>query len=63
MRSVIVLGSSGSVGSQALDLIRQFPDRFKVVGLSANTSTELLEQQRIEFGLTRDEIALEEGTV
>ena len=58
MRSVIVLGSTGSVGSQALDLIRQFPDRFKVVGLSANTSTELLEQQRIEFGLTRDEIAL-----
>ncbi|MGA1532491.1 MAG: 1-deoxy-D-xylulose-5-phosphate reductoisomerase, partial [Aquiluna sp.] len=43
MRSVIVLGSTGSVGSQALDLIRQFPDRFKVVGLSANTSTELLE--------------------
>ena len=58
MRSVIVLGSTGSVGSQALDLIRQFPDRFKVVGLSANTSTELLEQQRIEFGLTRDEVAL-----
>ena len=58
MRSVIVLGSTGSVGSQALDLIRQFPDRFKVVGISANTSTELLEQQRIEFGLTRDEVAL-----
>ncbi len=58
MRSVIVLGSTGSVGSQALDLIRQFPDRFKVVGLSANTSTELLEQQRIEFGLTRDDVAL-----
>ena len=58
MRSVIVLGSTGSVGSQALDLIREFPDRFKVVGLSANTSTELLEQQRIEFGLTRDDVAL-----
>ena len=58
MRSVIVLGSTGSVGSQAIDLIRQFPDRFKVVGISANTSTELLEQQRIEFGLTRDEVAL-----
>ena len=58
MRSVIVLGSTGSVGTQALDLIRQFPDRFKVVGLSANSSAEQLEAQRNEFGLSADQVAL-----
>lgn len=58
MRSVIVLGSTGSVGTQALDLIRKFPDRFKVVGLSANSSAEQLEAQRNEFGLGLDQVAL-----
>jgi len=58
MRSVIVLGSTGSVGTQTLDLIRSFPERFKVVGLSANQSTELLEAQRLEFGLGPDQVAL-----
>ena len=58
MRSVIVLGSTGSVGTQALELIREHPDKFKVVGLSANTSAELLESQRLEFGLGQDAVAL-----
>ena len=58
MRSVIVLGSTGSVGTQALELIREHPDKFKVVGLSANTSAELLESQRVEFGLGQDAVAL-----
>ena len=58
MRSVIVLGSTGSVGTQALDFIRKTPDRFKVVGLSANSSSDLLEAQRVEFGLNSDQVAL-----
>ncbi|HST63763.1 MAG TPA: 1-deoxy-D-xylulose-5-phosphate reductoisomerase, partial [Mycobacteriales bacterium] len=35
VRSVVVLGSTGSIGTQALDVIRRNPDRFRVVGLAA----------------------------
>ena len=46
---VSVLGSTGSVGTQTLDIIRSFPDRFKVVGLAANKNYTLLEEQVLEF--------------
>ena len=49
MRRIIVLGSTGSVGTQALELIAQYPDRFQVVGLSANSSKDLLQQQAEVF--------------
>ena len=50
MRTVTVLGSTGSVGTQALDVVRRNPDRFKVVGLSvAGTNQELLMGQIREF--------------
>ena len=46
---VSVLGSTGSVGTQTLDIIRSFPDRFKIVGLAANKNYVSLEQQVLEF--------------
>jgi len=49
MRSLVILGSTGSVGTQALDVVRRNPDRFKVVGLSAGTNQELLIGQVREF--------------
>lgn len=49
MRSVAVLGSTGSVGTQALDVARRNPDRFRVVGLSAGSNLELLVGQVREF--------------
>jgi 1-deoxy-D-xylulose-5-phosphate reductoisomerase len=49
MRRVIILGSSGSIGTQALDVIRANPDRFEIVGLSVGSNRELLEAQRDEF--------------
>jgi 1-deoxy-D-xylulose-5-phosphate reductoisomerase len=49
MRTVVILGSTGSVGTQALDVVRRNPDRFKVVGLSAGTNQELLVGQIREF--------------
>jgi 1-deoxy-D-xylulose-5-phosphate reductoisomerase len=50
MRSVAILGSTGSIGTQALDVVRHNPDRFKVVGLSAaGTNQELLVGQIREF--------------
>jgi 1-deoxy-D-xylulose-5-phosphate reductoisomerase len=49
MRSLTILGSTGSVGTQALDVVRRNPDRFKVVGLAAHTNHELLIGQVREF--------------
>ena len=50
MRDVVVLGSTGSVGTQALDIVRANPDRFRVVGLTAGGSNpELFERQVAEF--------------
>jgi 1-deoxy-D-xylulose-5-phosphate reductoisomerase len=49
-RDVTILGSTGSIGTQALDLVRANPDRFRVVGLTAGGSNpELFEQQVTEF--------------
>jgi 1-deoxy-D-xylulose-5-phosphate reductoisomerase len=42
MKTVTILGSTGSVGTQALDVIRHNPDRFKVVGLSAGGANQEL---------------------
>ncbi|GAA4117900.1 1-deoxy-D-xylulose-5-phosphate reductoisomerase [Nocardioides fonticola] len=50
MRDVVILGSTGSIGTQALDLVRANPDRFRVVGLTAGGSQrELFEAQVAEF--------------
>jgi 1-deoxy-D-xylulose-5-phosphate reductoisomerase len=50
MRSVTVLGSTGSIGTQALDVVRRNPERFRVVGLSAaGMNQELLAGQIREF--------------
>lgn len=49
-RDVVVLGSTGSIGTQALELVRANPDRFRVVGLTAGGSNpDLFEQQVAEF--------------
>ncbi|MEJ7831648.1 MAG: 1-deoxy-D-xylulose-5-phosphate reductoisomerase [Nocardioides sp.] len=49
-RKVVVLGSTGSIGTQALELVRRNPDRFRVVGLTAGGgSPELFDQQVAEF--------------
>jgi 1-deoxy-D-xylulose-5-phosphate reductoisomerase len=49
MRRVIILGSTGSIGTQALDVIRHTHDRFQVVGLAAASNHELLVGQIREF--------------
>lgn len=50
MRSVVVLGSTGSIGTQALDVVRRNPDRFRVVGLAAaGSNLDLLTGQVREF--------------
>ncbi|MFG6474867.1 1-deoxy-D-xylulose-5-phosphate reductoisomerase [Microbacterium sp. P06] len=51
MRRVLVLGSTGSIGTQALDVIRANPDRFEVVGLAAGSDRAGVEAQATEFGV------------
>ena len=49
MRRVIVLGSTGSIGTQALEVIRANPRRFELVGLAAHSQAELLAAQAAQF--------------
>lgn len=49
MKRIAILGSTGSIGTQALDVIREHPDIFSVELLVAQNSWELLVQQAIEF--------------
>lgn len=58
MRRVIVLGSTGSIGTQALEVISENPDAFVLVGLATGTNSELLEQQRIKFNLETNDCVL-----
>lgn len=51
MRRVIVLGSTGSIGVQALEVIRAHPDRFELVGLGAGRNRELVHEQATAFGV------------
>ena len=51
MRRVILLGSTGSIGTQALDVIRANPERFEVVGLAAGRDREGLAAQAELFGV------------
>jgi len=50
MKRVVVLGSTGSVGKQTLDVLRGLRDSFDVVGLSGNSNSDLLAEQVREFG-------------
>jgi 1-deoxy-D-xylulose-5-phosphate reductoisomerase len=51
-RALAILGSTGSVGTQALDIVRQRPDQFRVVGLAAGGARpELLAAQALELGV------------
>ena len=51
-RDVVVLGATGSIGTQALDVVRDNPDRLRVVGLGAGGGrVDLLAQQALELGV------------
>jgi len=55
---VLILGSTGSIGTQALEVIAANPDRFEVVGLAAGgANADLLARQRAETGVSRVAVA------
>lgn len=49
MKKIVILGSTGQIGRQTLEIIKAHPGEFKVVGISANKNIELLKQQVQEF--------------
>ena len=49
MKSIIILGSTGSIGTNTLDIVQRFPDEFRVVGLTAGGNIDKLEAQIRSF--------------
>src|SRR5216110_3112493 len=49
MKNLAILGSTGSIGQSALDVVRAHPDKLRVVGLAAGANADLLLQQALEF--------------
>ncbi len=58
-KRVAILGSTGSIGTQALDVIARHRDRFEVVGLAAGRNVELLREQAVRFGVNVTSTAAE----
>jgi 1-deoxy-D-xylulose-5-phosphate reductoisomerase len=48
-RKIAVLGSTGSIGRQTLEVVRAFPQRFRIIGLAASKNLDLLAEQISEF--------------
>lgn len=48
-RRIVLLGSTGSIGTQAIDIVRRNPDRFEVVGLSAGSNLALVAEQAVQL--------------
>lgn len=49
MKAITLLGSTGSIGTQTLDIVSQYPDQFRIVGLAAGRNVDLLAQQIRQF--------------
>ena len=61
MKNIVILGSTGSIGTNALEIIRNKKEEFKVIGLSANTNYKLIMEQIKEFNPKYVSIGTEEG--
>lgn len=60
MKKISVLGSTGSIGTQTLDVARMHQDQFQIEGLAAGSNVELLLQQAKEFGPRKVSVATKE---
>ncbi len=49
MKAITLLGSTGSIGAQTLDIVAQYPDQFRIVGLAAGNNVEMLAAQVRQF--------------
>jgi 1-deoxy-D-xylulose-5-phosphate reductoisomerase len=61
MRRVLILGSTGSIGTQALDVVAANPDLFQVVGLAAGSNRDAVAQQAARFGVEHTAFGADEA--
>jgi 1-deoxy-D-xylulose-5-phosphate reductoisomerase len=61
MRRILVLGSTGSIGTQALDVVRANPGRFEVVGLAVGRDRETMAAQAEQFGVEHTAVGAAEA--
>ena len=51
-KNISILGSTGSIGTQALDIVRRYPNAFNITALAAHSNIDLLQEQISEFNPT-----------
>lgn len=49
IKKIALLGSTGSIGVNTLNIVREFPERFKITALTANSNVEIIAKQIVEF--------------
>src|SRR5918999_6261394 len=62
MKRLAILGSTGSIGQSALDVVRAHPDKLKVIGLAAGSNAGRLREQAAAFGASITALAAENGS-
>ena len=62
MKRLVILGSTGSIGTQTLDVVRNNPDRFSVVALTCASRKEQMMKQAEEFGVPEEHCYVCDGT-
>jgi 1-deoxy-D-xylulose-5-phosphate reductoisomerase len=60
VKAITLLGSTGSIGTQTLDIVAQYPDQFRIVGLAAGNNVEMLADQIRQFRPSIAAIAAED---
>ncbi len=61
MKRIVILGATGSIGTQTLDVVRRLPERLRVVGLSAHRNKELLARQARELDVPVSALEVGDG--
>ena len=52
LKRILILGSTGSIGTQTIDVVRAHPDRLQIVGLAAGSNATALSRQAADLGVT-----------
>lgn len=60
-RKIVILGSTGSIGRQTLDVVRQHPDKLEVIGLACGSRVREMQVQADEFGVSNTAVGIEDA--
>jgi 1-deoxy-D-xylulose-5-phosphate reductoisomerase len=61
LKRILILGSTGSIGTQTIDVVRAHPDRLQIVGLAAGSNATALSRQAADLGVTMLALADEQA--